>query len=407
MIMNIQTTSDQRMRDLERRSRVAESLRGILAVLNSNLPLEDILAHIVEQAGPLLEADGVAIYRLQKNGMLTIQSSAGLGPEYISLASVPLGILATGQAALKLQPTHIPDVLQVRSHTDPQDVEMLQLLEQLAVHYRSILSIPMVIRGETYGTLTLYYCQPSVVTPEQIDLAISFCNQAALAVENASLRSQIEKEAVAAERARLARDLHDSVTQMLFSANLIAEVLPTLWERSTETGRQGLEELHQLTRGALAEMRTLLLELRPSALENASLEELLRQLAESTSARMRIPVDFQFSGGAPLSRDVRIVYYRIAQEALNNIVKHASASRVSLSLSCTPPDSPVVSRRVEMSIVDDGCGFDPRQAGLDHLGMGIMKERAESVGAQLTVSSQKKCGTTINVVWNFIEVPEK
>ena len=121
-------------------------------------------------------------------------------------------------------------------------------------------------------------------------MAISFANHAALAIANAQLRSQAEEIAVSAERSRLARDLHDAVTQTLFATSLIAEVLPRLWERNPEVGKQKITEIRELTRGALAEMRTLLMELRPTALDDVPLPDLLQQLSEAFTGRARVPV---------------------------------------------------------------------------------------------------------------------
>ena len=127
---------------------------------------------------------------------------------------------------------------------------------------------------------------------DDLDLftAQTLADQLAIAIENAHLYEQAQELATVQERQRLARDLHDAVSQTLFSASLIAEVLPRLWERNPDEGRKRLEEIRQLTRGALAEMRTLLLELSPAALVDADLGDLLRQLAESITGRARIPV---------------------------------------------------------------------------------------------------------------------
>jgi PAS domain S-box-containing protein len=207
-----------------------------------------------------------------------------------------------------------------------------------------------------------------------------------------ALRRQSQEAAVAAERNRLARDLHDAVTQTLFSASLIAEVLPRIWERSPTEGRRRLEELRQLTRGALAEMRTLLLELRPTALVEAKLGDLLRQLGEATTGRARVPVTVEVDGQRLLPPEVQVALYRIAQEALNNVAKHARASHVTVRLSCQE-------RQVSLCIVDDGVGFD-ESAITRHLGMGIMRERAETIGAQLGVSGAPGKGASVAVCWS-------
>jgi ligand-binding sensor domain-containing protein/signal transduction histidine kinase len=204
------------------------------------------------------------------------------------------------------------------------------------------------------------------------------------------LARQAAETAVAEERNRLARDLHDAVTQTLFSASLVAEVMPRLWERDRAEGERRLEELRELTRGALAEMRTLLLELRPTGLVEADLRDLLSQLAESITGRARIPVDLEIEGQCDLSPDRKVVFYRIAQEALNNAAKHAGASRVSVYLRCEPGD-------VVLRIKDDGRGFDLGSHSPERMGLGIMRERAEAIGANLEISSKKDHGTQVAV----------
>jgi ligand-binding sensor domain-containing protein/signal transduction histidine kinase len=224
-------------------------------------------------------------------------------------------------------------------------------------------------------------------------------------VEEALRESEMER-AVAAERSRLARELHDAVTQTLFSASLIAEALPTLWMRDQEMGRERLAMLRQMSRGALAEMRTLLLELRPAALVETSLEDLLRQLGEAVTGREGVPVTVEVEGLCELPADLHVALYRIAQEALNNVVKHAQASQVAVSLRCTPRvPSPSLREgegsavEVELRIRDDGRGFDPDDVSPEHMGLGIMRERAEAVGAQLGIVSQTGRGTQVTVVW--------
>jgi signal transduction histidine kinase/ligand-binding sensor domain-containing protein len=223
--------------------------------------------------------------------------------------------------------------------------------------------------------------------------------------EKALRESEMER-AVVAERSRLARELHDAVTQTLFSASLIAEALPTLWERNQEMGRERLAMLRQMSRGALAEMRTLLLELRPAALIETSLEDLLRQLGEAVTGREDVPVTVEVEGWCELPADPHVALYRIAQEALNNVVKHAKASQVAVSLRCTPrvPSSSLREGegsgvKVELYIRDDGRGFDPDDVPPEGMGLGIMRERAEAVGAQLEVVSQTGQGTRLTVVW--------
>lgn len=213
-----------------------------------------------------------------------------------------------------------------------------------------------------------------------------------------ALAEKAAQEAVAGERARLARDLHDAVTQTLFSASLTAEVLPDLWAADPEEGRQSTEELRQLTRGALAEMRTLLLELRPTALTQSRFEDLLKQLSEAVIGRARLPVRLTVEGERKLPPEVQVVLYRIAQESLNNIVKYARATQVDIDLilSCTG---------LHMEIRDNGTGFDQNKIKPTSLGMRIMRERAQSIGADFEVTSRPGKGTSVGVTWNNVDCP--
>jgi PAS domain S-box-containing protein len=207
-----------------------------------------------------------------------------------------------------------------------------------------------------------------------------------------ALERRVSEQAIAAERNRLARDLHDAVSQTLFSTSLIAEVLPRLWERNPEEGWRRLEEVRQLTRGALAEMRTLLLELRPAALVEADLGDLLRQLGEATAGRARVQVEVEVEGTCAPCADVKVALYRIAQEALNNVAKHASANRAFVSLRCEE-------NRVALSVCDDGRGFDILGVPSDRFGLSNMRERAEAIGALLAVQSGIGKGTQVRVIW--------
>lgn len=211
-------------------------------------------------------------------------------------------------------------------------------------------------------------------------------------LEQIERSKRAREEAVLTERHRIARELHDAVSQTLFSATILSEVLPRLWERDEQMGRARLEELRELTRGALAEMRTLLHELRPSALVQTSIEDLLRQLTEALIARGRVPIALNIEGEFDLPPDVKIALYRIAQEALNNVIKHARASRAAVSLYGN-------SQSLLLTILDDGRGFDPDAVTGEHLGLDIMQERTEAIRATLAIRSEPGAGTEVSVQW--------
>jgi signal transduction histidine kinase len=405
-----------RTQEWEHRRDVAEGLRGILAVLNSDKPLGAILDYITLYACRLLDADAVAIYRLDpETNLLNIQSSYGLGDAYLAHSTVPLGQGATGQAVLQGNPIAITDVAHAMDVlTQPISSKTRQLLKSMSKYYQSELAVPLIIKQDIVGTLNLYYANPRVFEHEEIDLAVSFCDQTALAIENARLRERAQEDAVAAERNRIARELHDSVTQTIFSASLIAEVLPTVWLRDPVEAQHGLDDLRKLARGALAEMRTLLLELRPVGLGEVRLEDLLKQLGAGVSGRIRAEVNVHLQGEAILPMDVKLAFYRIAQEALNNIAKHSGADQVDIEIKSvsTPPSRKrrkagysraILSQSVSMSIRDNGCGFDPKSVIGEHLGLGIMRERASNTHIALSIKSKPSMGTEISLRWPRLE----
>ncbi|MCF2150686.1 sensor histidine kinase [Desmonostoc muscorum LEGE 12446] len=203
---------------------------------------------------------------------------------------------------------------------------------------------------------------------------------------------QLRKIAVEIERNRLARDLHDSVSQRLFSVATIAEALPRVWQRYPETAQQGLEELVQLTQGALAEMRNLLLDLRSSSLTEKPLSELLQQLIEAILGRTSLQVITKLEGDRPVSDEVKLVFCRITQEALNNIIKHAQATQLSVSFHSD-------SQKMVLRIRDNGHGFDATKISPGHLGIAIMKERAQSIGGSFHLKSCPGEGTEIVLSW--------
>ena len=201
-----------------------------------------------------------------------------------------------------------------------------------------------------------------------------------------------QEQRVQEERQRLARDLHDAISQTLWTASIISDVLPTLWKQDRERARVDLEKLRRLNRGALAEMRMLLLEMRPAALVEADLVDLLHKLAESTMSRKRLDVTVTVEAPAVCPPDVKIALYRIAQEALNNVVRHARAACAQVTLRQGTGG-------LTLTISDDGRGFDPAADPADHLGLTFMAERARDIGATLELRSRPGAGATVTISW--------
>lgn len=257
---------------------------------------------------------------------------------------------------------------------------------------RSWLWVPLAIKGRVIGAIGVAHTERNFFTDHQANLALTVANQAAITMVNAELFENAQTLAALQERQRLARNLHDAVNQSLFSAGLIAEVLPRLWERSPEEGRQSLEDLRRLTRGAQADMRLLLAELLPSTLTDAELGDLLRILGNALAGRTNIPINVRVVGEGKLPPDVQVTLYRLCQEGLNNIARHAGASQVDIQLEFE-------TGAVEIRIRDDGRGFNPNQTPPGHYGLNMMRERAAAIGATLSLTSQPGHGTEIVIRW--------
>ncbi|MFL5735653.1 MAG: two-component regulator propeller domain-containing protein [Chloroflexia bacterium] len=269
----------------------------------------------------------------------------------------------------------------------------------------SCILLPLQSHGEVIGLVCIRATSPEhVFTPADTRLAEIVAGTLANAIENLSLFTEAQAAAAEGERRRLARDLHDSVSQALFAANLTAEVIPDVWDRNPKQGRASLNELHRFTSSALAEMRMLLIELRPKAILDTPLHELLLPLVSATSARSDANVEQSIDKAPQLPPDVKVAFYRLAQEALNNIVKHADAKQITVSLHFTPP-APEDSRqaawsgKAEMLITDNGRGFDPVLAKRGRLGLDNMRERASGIEADLIIASSPGSGTHVAVTW--------
>jgi signal transduction histidine kinase len=297
---------------------------------------------------------------------------------------------------------HTICIADVRSD-DPQAIFLRSLLDDgaaaLLEGMQSWMWVPLAVKNRIIGGIGVAHERPNYFTPHHADLALSVANQAAITMVNAELYGQAQELAVLEERQRLARNLHDAINQSLFSAGLIAEVLPRLWERDQEGARQSLEDLRKLTRGAMAEMRALLAELRPSTLTDAEMGDLLRLLGNAFTGRTNIPAEVTVVGEGVLPSDVQVAIYRVCQEALNNVAKHAGASKVDIHLKHEATG-------IDLSIRDDGQGFILGQTTSGHYGLDMMHERAEAVGAHLSIKSQPGQGTELSVRWSGDEKKE-
>jgi nitrate/nitrite-specific signal transduction histidine kinase len=371
------------------RTRELAILNSIISVASQSLDiqaiLEDTLNKTVEQMG----FDSGVAFKLEPY-LAAPRLVAHLGFDPDTAVELVNGYAAAGQGT----PPTYPEEVSAYGIQDLQNETLKGRLSQFG--FQLLVYTPIKTKGKKLGFFFLGKHEAGQLSPEELSLLSSIGKQIGVSMENAHLYEQAEQAAITAERSRLARELHDAVTQTLFSANLIADVIPRIWKRDPEEGLHNLEELRQLTRGALAEMRTLLLEMRPETLVRADIKSLLTQLADAFIGRVRVPVALVIQGDCELTHEVKLVFYRVAQEALNNIAKHAGARQVELHLECQPG-------QLNLCIQDDGLGFDHTSITSDHLGIAIMRERASSIGAILTIQSQVGQGTTIELDWNSAE----
>jgi signal transduction histidine kinase len=265
------------------------------------------------------------------------------------------------------------------------------------VDWDGFAAAPLESRGRVVGTLSAFY--PSGLTPAaqaEVERLAAVADQAAMAVDNAGLLDKTRRWAVAQERNRLGRELHDAIVQDVFSLAVHSRTIQV----SAETGepadveriRAGAAELIELSRSALTALRALIFELRPPALQDHSLIEAVRAYAASMSGRSGVPItvlDERADTALPEVASDNI--YRVVQEALHNVVRHAEAHKVTVSFR----DGAGAGAEVVVEIADDGRGFNPGQVGEGHLGLITMRERAEDLGGCLEVRSQPGSGTRV------------
>jgi signal transduction histidine kinase/predicted hydrocarbon binding protein len=399
-VVNVSADATERVMAYQQlEERVAARTRELTTLLEmthnmtSTLEMEPLLGLILDQLRVVVDYSGATLFLLEGSDLVVLAHRGPIPRDEVLALRFPLDRAGVNRVVIEGQtPLIIEDVRGDGPYAAAFRATAGDRLDTTFGYIRSWMGVPLTIRERTIGMLSIDHSQPNRYTEHHADLALAFANHAAVAIENAQLYEQAKELAAFNERQRLARELHDAVTQTLFSASLIAEVLPRLWEMNPEQGMARLDELRELTRGALAEMRALLLELRPSTLTEVGLGDLLKQLAEAITGRARIPIETRVEGSCNPPPDVKIAFYRIAQEALNNVAKHAGATHALVALRC---EEGALQVRVE----DDGRGFDPAEVALDSLGLSIMRERAEAIDARLTLESESGRGTRVAVTW--------
>jgi PAS domain S-box-containing protein len=386
--------AEQLLRQQVVRAHEQATLLEISYTLASTLELQPGL--ILDQLHKIIEYTQAALFELEDSTLIVL---AWRGAQELE-QTIPFRIQLDDRADLVtlfkgLRPLRIANV----QSANPNTQLLRSLLKDHAAEFlrgvQAWMWVPLAVKGQLIGVLSVAHAEQNYFTAHQADLALTVANQAAITMVNTELNEHAQALAVLQERQHIAQNLHDAVNQSLFSAGLIAEVLPRLWERDPIAARRSLEDLRNLTRGAMAEMRALLAELRPSTLTDTDFADLLQLLGNAFIGRTSIPVTVKIAGESALPADVQVAFYRICQEGLNNIAKHARASHVEI-------ERRQAAEVAELYLRDDGRGFEPESALPGHYGLSMMRERAEAVGAVLSVTSQPGHGSEIVVRWTQI-----
>ena len=258
---------------------------------------------------------------------------------------------------------------------------------------RGIALVPLHLHEKTLGFLGLEMQEEGrTIKKEESNLISVFSTDIAQLIESSRLFKHTRELVAVEERNRVARDLHDSVTQILFAASVLAEATPRIWNKDQSIAQQNLIKLSLLIRGALAEMRSMLVELRSEEFHNQTLDQLIITLVEAARVRTHAAINILRMDIPDLPRNVTLAMYRIAQEAMNNALIHAEPSQIKISLLAD-------ATQAELHIQDDGGGFDPAAVTAEHLGIRIMGERAAEVGGDVQVHSEPGQGTDIIITW--------
>lgn len=394
--LELSAANTQLEQRVEERTLELTMLLNISRSIASTLELEELLEQVLHKLFPVVDYSGVAILTLE-DGAFTICAYQGPFPQESTLHhSYSFDNIIGRQLIEEQKPVLIPDM----STNTPLALAFRQatgLRNEQTQYIRSWMGIPLIAREQVIGMLALHHLEPAIYTQQSADLAMAFANHVAVAIENARLHEKAQRLAVLQERQRLARELHDSVSQALYGIALGTRTARTLLDRTQMAGEskaalsEPLEYILSLSEGGLAEMRALIFELRPESLENEGLVAALAKQATVLQARHHLEVTTLLEEEPDASLVTKEVLYRVGQEALNNVVKHASATKITVSLS-------IEDEQLVLEIRDNGKGFDLNGDFTGHLGLRSMRERVEQVGGNLTITSSSCYGTQIVAV---------
>jgi signal transduction histidine kinase len=383
-LQRVEADHNTRAIQVEQQKHELEALYRADDELRRHLHLEDVLQSLVNTAVELLHADkGSLLVWDEKKEYLVARANVGFHPETVARMLIEPGQGLAGKVALSGEPAIVEDT-QLDGRVTPFIIEPEKL--------RALMQVPIRVAGEVFGVFSADYLQTHKFTDEEKRLLMAFAQRAGLAIETARLYEREEQIAVMQERNHLARDLHDSVTQSLYGVSLYAEVAAQLLKSGDPVkAGENLQVLKAMALEALAEMRLLIYELRPSVFEQEGLIAAIQNRLDAVEGRIGLGTKFVIEGDISLSPKIEEGLYRITQEALNNVLKHAHARSVTINL---VQDE----HGVSLEIADDGTGFDPVQAAEEGgLGLRGMQERAQDLEAEFEIISQVGSGTKVIV----------
>jgi PAS domain S-box-containing protein len=381
---------EQRVRE---RTRELSALLAFSRQASATLEVRPLMQLVVEEVSRLVDNSGVSLLMLEGD---TLKMAAHRGPLPVTMAEqVRLTVNDPGIRALLLNdpaPIVLPDI-----DAEGQAAEAIRRvggdLLALGDRLRSVMWVPLVVKGRLIGGLGVAHHEPERYSDREAGLVQAMANQAAIAIENARLYEQAHELAVMHERQRLARELHDSVTQSLYSLSLMAEAARRLVTAGNmDRGIGYLGRIGESAQQVLKEMRLLVYELRPLMLERDGLASALKQRLETVEGRAGVETKLVVEGSGLLPEHIETELYRIAQEALNNSLKHSNANAVAVHLDTS---SDVITLKVQ----DNGRGFSKEEiADKGGLGLVSIQERTTRLGGTAEIKSAPGQGVTIDVI---------
>jgi signal transduction histidine kinase len=365
--------------ELRRRLAESESFNRVLVSLLQKTVLEQVLDIVCAEAQSLIGATGSAILLLTDQAWLEVKHR--LGKPLAAGAPVPVDGSLAGQVVRQGAPVLL---------NDPALFGQAQVY-QWPADLTALLAVPLHVNGGVIGVLDVVN-KAGGFTEEDVPIMSLFANQAAMAIEHARLQQQAEQLAVLAERQRLARELHDSVTQSLYSVTLYANAaVLALAAGKQDVTASYLQELQETAQEGMRDMRLLIFQLHPPVLEAEGLVAALQARLAAVEGRTGLHIEFRIEGERRLPIAIETELYWIAQEALNNVRKHAAAQHVTVHLHFTAAS-------ICLEVLDDGVGFDPGAVPAERRGgLRTIAERTAHVGGELTHESQPGKGTRVKV----------